>query len=458
MSATYEDLGLTNFPDSIDTFLTYLNITATDAPLIAQYQSAVESGDFTTAQTVLAQIPSYTQKLIKATDLNKIMQSILALERFYKSDIQSYVAQKQTEWEAIVGDFDYVGNYSSGTTYATNNVVSYTAGGLTLLYIAIGNPPVGTVPTNTTYWRVLTIRGQQGPSGEGLSYRGNWDNAQQYNINNCVTFDNILWGATASNINAQPSMDSQYWEAILQLASTIYPVQSDEPADQQVGELWFNTTGEIAGLNILNPLSNPAEANQIINNYQAYNDAGTLVVGTYEPPTLASLTADATATPETVLSGTIAYSKGEKIVGTYELPQLSTPATAQDIAVGTQAINAQGQLIEGMLQGAVRLGDVVYTNGQYGSDYYYFGYTTYVTIPEGISWKKGDIIIAESNGGSPGFVAVGVCTTAPTGSSAGTIRFLCWVDNGTSTSFQFFGNKCTWGFYRFNFNFSSLQA
>ena len=280
VSTTYNDLPLTNFPDSIDTFLNYLNITATDASLIAQYQAAVESGDFTTAQTVLAQIPSYTQKLVKATDLNKIMQSILALERFYKTDVQSYVAQKQTEWEAIVGDFAYMGTYSSATTYAENNVVSYTAGGLTLLYIAIDNPPVGTTPTNTTYWRVLTIRGQQGPSGTGLSYRQEWSSAQTYNINDAVTYDNVLWGAIEANTNQAPSIGSQYWQAIIQFTSTVYPVQSDEPAEQEVGQFLFNTTGTIAGVVMLDPLTNPATASEIYLSYQAYDDNGNLLVGT----------------------------------------------------------------------------------------------------------------------------------------------------------------------------------
>ena len=72
MSATYTDLTLTNFPDSLDTFLTYLNIVASDGPLIQQYIDALEAGNQTQANQILAQIPSASQKIIKATDLNKL--------------------------------------------------------------------------------------------------------------------------------------------------------------------------------------------------------------------------------------------------------------------------------------------------------------------------------------------------------------------------------------------------
>lgn len=283
MSALYPDLSQTNFPDSLDTFLNYLNITSADGPLIAQYQAAIEANNTTLANQILAQIPSASQKLIRATDLNKIMQSILALERFYKADIQTYVAEKQTEWEEILGEFDYKGTYSFGTTYAQNNVVSYTSGGLTLLYIAIDNPPAGTPPTNAVYWRLLTIRGQQGDSGTGFSYRGDWDATAEYTIDDSVTYDNVLWGAVVDNTNQTPFEGSTVWRVIIQLSAASYPIQPNEPTSQAVGDLWFNTTGNISGAVILNPLANPATSNKILQGFEAYDEQGNLIIGTYVP-------------------------------------------------------------------------------------------------------------------------------------------------------------------------------
>ena len=57
MSALYPDLSLTNFPSSLDQFMTFLNIVASDGPLIAQYQAAMEAGNQTQANQILAQMP-----------------------------------------------------------------------------------------------------------------------------------------------------------------------------------------------------------------------------------------------------------------------------------------------------------------------------------------------------------------------------------------------------------------
>ena len=91
----YPDLPLTNFPGELDSFITFLDMVASDGPLIHQYMQAVESGNQAVANDILATIPQATQKIIKAVDLNKLSQAVQALERFYKSDIQPYVDKKQ---------------------------------------------------------------------------------------------------------------------------------------------------------------------------------------------------------------------------------------------------------------------------------------------------------------------------------------------------------------------------
>ena len=95
MSALYPDLSLTNFPSSLDQFMTFLNIVATDGPLIAQYQAAMESGNQTQANQILAQIPQGTQKIMTAVTLNQLSQAMLAIERFYKTDIEPHIQTQQ---------------------------------------------------------------------------------------------------------------------------------------------------------------------------------------------------------------------------------------------------------------------------------------------------------------------------------------------------------------------------
>lgn len=280
MSALYPDLSLTNFPSSLDQFMTFLNIVASDGPLIAQYQQAMEAGNTTLANQILTQIPQGTQKIITATDLNTLSQAILAVERFYLTDIEPYVQNLQQSWLTTINQFSYQGVWQSGTSYVTNNLVSYTSSGLNLIYVAISTPPVGTAPTNQSYWRLLTIQGQQGASGEGLSYRQEWDSSTIYSTNDTVTYDGSLWMALQPSQNRIPDSNPSYWQIVMSLEATAYPIQNTVPTNLQVDGLWFNTSSNPTNYVYLSSLTNPASASNITSGFQAYDQYGNLLVGT----------------------------------------------------------------------------------------------------------------------------------------------------------------------------------
>lgn len=281
MSVLYPDLPLTVFPSSgIDSFTTWLDIIASDGALVLQYQQAMQTGNTVLANQILAQIPSASQKIIKATDLNKMTQAILAVERFYKTDVEPYIQEQQTNWLETIQRFSYKGEWASGTTYEVNNFVSYTVLGATLIYLATSNPPVGTPPTNTNYWRLLSIQGQQGPSGEGVSYRQEWNSSTQYYTDDTVTYGGALWIATQDSQGQTPQSGSQYWQLVMSLGLTTYPIQDSEPTGQEVGGLWFNTQVNPTNYYQLAALENPASAAQISAGYEAYNDDGEVITGT----------------------------------------------------------------------------------------------------------------------------------------------------------------------------------
>ena len=242
MSTLYPDLTLTNFPNNLDQFTTWLNIVASDGTLIAQYQAALQAGNQSQANQILAQIPQASQKIIGAMDLNTLSQAMLAIERFYLTDIEPYITQQQQTWLETIQQFSYEGIWQSGTSYVVNNLVSYTVSGLNLIYIATSSPPVGTQPTNTQYWRVLTIQGQAGASGEGLSYRQEWNSSTQYSTNDAVTYDGAIWMALQASQNRLPDSSPEYWQLVMNLETATYPIQATVPTNLQVDGLWFNTS------------------------------------------------------------------------------------------------------------------------------------------------------------------------------------------------------------------------
>lgn len=240
MSTLYTDLTLTTFPGAIDSIKTLMNITTTDAPLVKQFQTYMLAGNFASAQQVLNQIQNGSQKILTPTYFNTLRDAILALERFYSSDVEPYIETKQAEWENIVNQLQYISTFNPSTQYQQNNYVLYTPnGGILGVYICTTRPPIGAIPTNTNYWRILTVQGETGPSGVGASFMYEWNSSTQYTSQDIVTWENKWYIAVQDNIGQTPSVNSTYWTVVLELASLVYPVQPNTPTSQDAGQLWF---------------------------------------------------------------------------------------------------------------------------------------------------------------------------------------------------------------------------
>lgn len=241
MSVLYPDLNFTSFPNTLDNIALKSNITnSTDAGLVEQIQNYILAGNFSAAANILNTNPQLNGKIFNANDFNTLRDAILALERFYKNDVSLYVKNKQNEWQAEVDRFNFKGTYSPSVQYNQNNMVNYTTANGTLLYLCTAQPPVGTPPTNTSYWRILTLRGERGASGDGLSFNWIWDATTEYKLNDVVIYGANWWAATQTTRGNIPSGDSIYWTKILTaLPAVQIPVTSVQPTDQILGDQWY---------------------------------------------------------------------------------------------------------------------------------------------------------------------------------------------------------------------------
>lgn len=241
MSTLYPDLDFTNYPGSLDNIELKSNITnSTDAQLVNQIQTAIIAGDFATAANILNSYPYLNGKIFSANDYNQMRDSLLALERFYKNDIYNYISEKQSTWETNVDRFNFKGIYSPTTQYYQNNLVNYTTSDGTLLYLCIKQPPTGIAPTNTDYWRVLTIRGDRGDTGDGLSFTWVWSNLTSYKKDDVVIFNSKWWVAKQPNQNQMPIEGTNYWEVMITALPAIQiPVTEVQPTNQIIGDQWY---------------------------------------------------------------------------------------------------------------------------------------------------------------------------------------------------------------------------
>lgn len=96
----------TSYPDSFQQFPTMQDITASDAPIVEQYQEAVLDGDYVRAQQLLTTIPSYDEKMLTADLLNNVFDTNIALQQFYTARYNpAYVVSKTQPLAQEKGDF-----------------------------------------------------------------------------------------------------------------------------------------------------------------------------------------------------------------------------------------------------------------------------------------------------------------------------------------------------------------
>ena len=97
--------------------------------------------------------------------------------------------------------FSFLGEYSSGTTYEINDVVRY---GANAYVYKNATAAAGNLPTNTTYWTLMT---------SGVQYEGAWSNATSYQPKDIVTFGAKAYIALSAH-SAQNPTQTAYWEIL----------------------------------------------------------------------------------------------------------------------------------------------------------------------------------------------------------------------------------------------------
>ena len=99
MSSLYPDLPLTSFPTEIDSQFPREDVGIETVDIMRQYYAFISAGNFQAAQQLLANSPALQRCIINALAMNRIEHQIIALQRFYKDDVQKYI-------------LDFISNYA----------------------------------------------------------------------------------------------------------------------------------------------------------------------------------------------------------------------------------------------------------------------------------------------------------------------------------------------------------
>lgn len=218
-------------------YIRYQDIQIPDVSLRKQFINYMNTGQYTQALNLLTQNEQQLWgKAFVAKAINTITLGILDLESRYNDNVTLFLSNLAQQYFTAINNLKSRGTYISTQQYYVNNFVIYNQE----LYYCIEQPPVGTLPTDTTYWLYLGLRGLKGAPGLDVVMKYGWNNSTQYSLNDLVIYNNNVYVATQPNINVTPG-SGDIWMLFFGIEPGHLYVGTTPPTTPINNIVWFQT-------------------------------------------------------------------------------------------------------------------------------------------------------------------------------------------------------------------------
>lgn len=217
----------------------FQDLHLSDTQLYALFRQYYTQGNYQGALNVLSQNPQLDLKAIIADNLNDLSERIHGLENVYYVEVEDYLTTLLNDTQAKINNLSNQNQFDATKEYEVMNFVYYNDE----VYFCIQKPPVGTLPTDTTYWLHLGLFGEKGIGGmSNLVFVGEWDSLNEYNANEVVFLDNTFYWAL-QNTQGQapdPSGSTAYWGIMFSVPIQKVVVASFDPSTQlATNDFWW---------------------------------------------------------------------------------------------------------------------------------------------------------------------------------------------------------------------------
>ena len=199
-----------------------------------QYYNDFQNGQIDKAQQVIKNNIVLEDKALIAKNFNNFITSIINLEQNYNNDFIDNFKKKTIEYQVNIDDLFYFKEFQSSKQYSVNNFVLYNKE----VYFCKKKAPVGTLPTNSTYWVYLGLRGDSGAKSLGVRYKDVWSSNATYIKFDMVVYQNKLYVSKTTNKGKIPNANLADWELVMSVASSKITVQKETPQLNNK-EIWF---------------------------------------------------------------------------------------------------------------------------------------------------------------------------------------------------------------------------
>lgn len=219
-------------------WLHYQDIQIPDSTLQQQLQQYWASGNYSDALTLLTNNATQLQgKAFIASAINTITSGISMLENKYYQGVTVFLANLTSQYNTLINNFINKKSWFSTVQYVPYNFVVYQS----KIYMCFSQPPIGTLPTNTTYWLYLDLQGAQGVPGVDVNMRYDWNATDTYNPNDLVVYGSTIYVALQTNTGVTPGTDPSIWLVFLVAAPGQIYVGTAAPQYPQQDVIWFQT-------------------------------------------------------------------------------------------------------------------------------------------------------------------------------------------------------------------------
>lgn len=218
------------------------DIHLSDTQLYALFRQYYMAGNYEAALNILAQNNQLSLKAITADNLNELSERVYGLENVYYTEVEDYLSNLLQSMQTDVNNLNNQNQYSAAQQYYPNNFVYYNGD----VYFCIQEPPIGTDPTNTTYWLYLGLFGQNGNYGlKNLTFVGPWDTNTVYTNNQVVYVGYTFYWAIQDNQGQDPTTDTAntYWGALFTVKPQQIVASLVMPESQNTNDFWFQIQG-----------------------------------------------------------------------------------------------------------------------------------------------------------------------------------------------------------------------
>lgn len=217
------------------------DIHLSDTQLYTLFRQYYSSGAYTQALNVLTSNPQLDLKVIVADNLNELSERVYGLEDVYYTEVEEYLANLLQSMQTDVNNLSNQNQYSATQQYYPKNFVYYNSN----VYFCLKEPPVGTDPTNTTYWLHLGLFGKPGKFGlSNLTFAGFWDTNTVYTENQVVCLGYTFYWALQNNQGQNPTAESsEYWGILFTVEPQQIVASQSTPEGQNTNDFWFQIQG-----------------------------------------------------------------------------------------------------------------------------------------------------------------------------------------------------------------------